>query len=130
MPPHPTRYQRVLAARCGFGVVGYGLWVGERVLETCAESTLMKALRSDLSTFNPKPSTQNVRRTLMLLVLTAAVLFLDARLLRGLLLHRAGRGRRRQADSARRGRWRWLGYGFVVVVGRASVGVSLGTVFY
>ena len=80
-------------------------------------------------TFNAKPSTQNVHRTLMLLVLTAAVLFLDARLLRGLLLHRT-RPRRRRRPRHARGRWRWLGYGFVAVVGRASVGVSLGTVFY
>ena len=93
----------------------------------------MKAPRSELSASNVRLSTQNrptqnVHRTLVLVVLTAAVLLSEACLLRGLLLHRTGRGGRRQAVSARRGRW--LNDGFVAVVGRASAGVSLGTVFY
>ena len=65
--------------------------------------------------------------TLVLLVLTAAVLLSGSYLLQGAP---PAPGGRRQAASARLGRWRWLGYGFAAVVGRTSVGLLLGTVFY
>ena len=63
--------------------------------------------------------------TLVLLVLTAAVLLSGSYLLQGAP---PAPGGRQQAGSAHRGRWRWLGCGFVAVVGRASLDVSLGTV--
>lgn len=67
---------------------------------------------------------------LMLLVLTIAVLFLEARLLRGLLLHRTGSGAGRSATRIQLGGWKWLGYLFVGVVGVTSVGIPVVTVLY
>ena len=67
---------------------------------------------------------------LMLLVLTATVLFLEARLLRGLLLHRTGSGTSRQAPPIELGAWRWPSYAFVGGVAFVSVGVPVLTVGY
>jgi iron(III) transport system permease protein len=67
---------------------------------------------------------------LMLLALTASVLVVEARLLRGLLYHRAGSGARRQKRPVRLGAWRWVAYGFLVLVGLASVGLPVGTVLF
>jgi len=67
---------------------------------------------------------------LMLLALTATVLFLEARLLRGLLLHRTGSGTSRQAPPIRLGAWRWPSYALVVAVAFTSVGVPVLTVSY
>ena len=67
---------------------------------------------------------------LMLLALTIAVLFLEARLLRGLLLHRTGSGTSRRAAPQRLGAWRWAGYAFAGGVALASVGLPVVTVGY
>ena len=67
---------------------------------------------------------------LMLLVLTIAVLFLEARLLRGLLLHRTGSGTSRQAAPVKLGWWRVPSYLFVGGVAVTSVGVPVLTVSY
>lgn len=67
---------------------------------------------------------------LMLLGLTAGALFLEARLLRGLLYHRAGTGSRRQEVAQRLGAWRRPAWGFVALVGLTSVGLPLLTVGY
>lgn len=67
---------------------------------------------------------------LMLLALTIAVLFLEARLLRGLLLHRTGSGTSRRATLQQLGVWRWAGYAFAAGVAFASVGLPVGTVGY
>lgn len=65
---------------------------------------------------------------LMLLVLTATVLFLEARLLRGLILHRTGSGTSRSTPRMRLGGWRWAGYLFVGLITLASVGVPVVTI--
>lgn len=65
---------------------------------------------------------------LMLLALTVVVLFLEARLLRGLFLHRTGSGTSREARPVRLGGWRWVGYGFAAVVALASVALPVVTV--
>jgi iron(III) transport system permease protein len=64
---------------------------------------------------------------LLLLALTAGVLALEARLLRGLLYHRAGAGAAaRPARRARLGRWqRWLACALPLGVGLAAVGLPL-----
>jgi iron(III) transport system permease protein len=67
---------------------------------------------------------------LMLLALTVAVLFLEARLLRGLLLHRTGSGSTRPTAPTRLGAWRWAGYAFGGGVAFASVGLPVATVGY
>lgn len=67
---------------------------------------------------------------LMLLALTVAVLFLEARLLRGLLLYRTGTGTTRRAVPFRLGRWRWAAYTFGVTVAVISVLLPMGTVGY
>ena len=67
---------------------------------------------------------------LMLLALTGAVLFLEARLLRGVLLHRTGSGTRRQSTAWTLGGWRWMGYGFIGGVTLLSVGIPVLTVGY
>ncbi|MES3631053.1 MAG: iron ABC transporter permease [Longimonas sp.] len=67
---------------------------------------------------------------LMLLALTIAVLFLEARLLKGLLYHRTGTGTGRQATPLRLGAWTAPAYGFVGAVGLASVVVPVATIIY
>ena len=67
---------------------------------------------------------------LMLLALTGAVLLLEARLLKGLLLHRTGSGTTRRSVPHRLGAWRWAGYAFGGGVALASVGLPVGTVGY
>ena len=67
---------------------------------------------------------------LMLLALTIAVLFLEARLLRGLLLHRTGTGTSRRAAPQRMGHWKWAGYAFGGGVALVSVGLPVVTVGY
>lgn len=67
---------------------------------------------------------------LMLLALTVAVLFLEARLLRGLLLHRTGSGPVRRSVVHRIGAWKWAGYAFGGGVALASVGIPVATVGY
>jgi len=67
---------------------------------------------------------------LMLLALTLAILFLEARLLRGLLLHRTGSGTTRRAAPQRLGVWKWAGYAFGGGVALVSVGLPVATVGY
>jgi iron(III) transport system permease protein len=67
---------------------------------------------------------------LMLLALTIAILFLEARLLRGLLLHRTGSGTSRRAAPQRLGAWRWAGYAFAGGIAFVSVGLPVMTVGY
>jgi iron(III) transport system permease protein len=67
---------------------------------------------------------------LMLLALTVAILFLEASLLRGLLLHRTGSGTARRAAPHELGAWRWAGYAFAGGLAFASVGIPVGTVGY
>lgn len=67
---------------------------------------------------------------LMLLALTGAVLFLEARLLKGVLLHRTGSGTRRQTTAWPLGVWRWVSYGFIGGVTLLSVGVPVLSVAY
>jgi iron(III) transport system permease protein len=66
----------------------------------------------------------------MLLALTIAILFLEARLLRGLLLHRTGSGTSRRAAPQRLGAWRWAGYAFAGGIAFVSVGLPVMTVGY
>lgn len=67
---------------------------------------------------------------LMLLALTIAVLFLEASLLRGLLLHPTGSGTTRQSVPYRLGAWRWAGYAFGGGIALVAVGLPVGTVGY
>ena len=67
---------------------------------------------------------------IMLLILTIAILFLEARLLKGLLYHRTGTGARRQAAAVRLGPWRLPSYLFVGSVGLASVVLPVATIAY
>jgi len=67
---------------------------------------------------------------LMLLALTIAILFLEARLLRGLLLHRTGSGTSRRTAPQQLGAWRWAGYAFGGGVALVSVGLPVATVGY
>ena len=67
---------------------------------------------------------------LMLLALTVAILFLEASLLRGLLLHRTGSGTARRAAPHELGAWRWAGYAFAGGLALASVGIPVATVGY
>jgi iron(III) transport system permease protein len=65
---------------------------------------------------------------LMLLALTGAVLVLEARLLRGLLLHRTGSGTSQRVASWTLGAWTVPSYAFAAVVGGASVALPVFTV--
>jgi len=67
---------------------------------------------------------------LMLLILTGAILVLEARLLRGLLYHRTESGAARSATQHRLGSWRWAGYAFALGVAGLSVVLPAGTVGY
>jgi iron(III) transport system permease protein len=67
---------------------------------------------------------------LMLLALTAGALLLEARVLRGLLLHRAGSGTVRAARTVPLGRWRLPAYAFLGLVGLGTVGLPVLTLGY
>ena len=67
---------------------------------------------------------------LMLLGLTGTILLLEARLLWGLLLHRAGTGVSRKVQFVRLGSWRIVAYPLIGIVTLASVFVPVLTVFY
>jgi len=67
---------------------------------------------------------------LMLLVLTIGILFLEARMLRGLLLHRTGTGTRRKAKPVDLGMWRIPTLVFAGALAIVSVGLPVGTVGY
>ncbi len=67
---------------------------------------------------------------LMLLVLTIGILCLEARMLRGLLLHRTGTGTSRKAQPVDLGLWRIPALGFAGILGLVSVGLPVGTVGY
>ncbi|MFB6229515.1 MAG: ABC transporter permease [Salinibacter sp.] len=67
---------------------------------------------------------------LMLLILTGALLMLEAGLLRGLLFHRTGSGTGRRPTVHRLGAWRWAGYAFALGVAGLSVFLPAGTVGY
>ena len=67
---------------------------------------------------------------LMLLALTGAILLLEARLLKGLLYHRAGSGTTRRAAPWSLGAWKPAGYAFAGTVGFLSVGLPVLTVGY
>jgi len=67
---------------------------------------------------------------LMLLLLTGAILVLEAGLLKGLLFHRTGSGTARKSTRHRLGGWRWAGYAFALVVAGGSILLPAGTVGY
>lgn len=67
---------------------------------------------------------------LMLLALTASVLFLEARLLRGLLLHRTGTGARRASRALPLGPWRVPAYSFVGLLALVAIGIPVLTVAF
>ncbi len=67
---------------------------------------------------------------LMLLAMAGSVLVVEARLLRGLLLHRAGSGMSRRARPVVLGAWRGPAYVFVVLLGLVAVVVPVLTVGY
>jgi iron(III) transport system permease protein len=67
---------------------------------------------------------------LMLLALTGTILLLEARLLRGLLLHRTGSGTSRRAARWPLGAWTVPGVLFAGTVGFLSVGLPVLTVGY
>ena len=67
---------------------------------------------------------------LLLLMLTAAILVLEARLLKGRLFHQTSSGTARSATMHRLGAWRWVGYAFALSVAGASVVLPAGTVGY
>ncbi len=67
---------------------------------------------------------------LMLLGLTGTILLVEARLLRGLLLHRSGTGVNRKLQLVRLGPWRIGGYALIAAVAIASVVLPVLTVIY
>ncbi|PEN14181.1 iron ABC transporter permease [Longibacter salinarum] len=67
---------------------------------------------------------------LMLLALTIGILFLEARLLRGLLLHRTGSGASRNTRRVGLGKWTTPAYIFAAVVGLVSVALPVLTVAF
>ena len=67
---------------------------------------------------------------LMLLGLTAGALVAEARLLRGLFLHRTGSGAHRIPAPMRLGRWRLVAYALVAVLAGVAVGLPVLTISY
>ena len=66
--------------------------------------------------------------SLMLLAFTGCLLFLEARLLKGVVLHRAGHGTSRYPSFISLGNWRKLGYFYLVLISLATVGIPTATV--
>ena len=67
---------------------------------------------------------------LMLLALTGLVLLMEARLLRGISLHRAGHGLVRRAMPVESGRWNGASYLFLALAALTSVGIPVLTIGY
>ncbi len=67
---------------------------------------------------------------LFLLALTGAVLFLEARFLRGLVLHRTGGGAARTHVKPALGRWALPAYGFTGAVALVCLVIPLSSIFY
>ena len=67
---------------------------------------------------------------LILLALTVCFLFVEARLLRGLLFHRTGTGMQRIRRRLSLGNWRWPAYLFAFVVAALAAALPLSTVLY
>jgi iron(III) transport system permease protein len=67
---------------------------------------------------------------LMLLSLTISILFVEYRLLRGLLFYRTGSGSSRRFHKVKLGRWKWLAGAFVATVAIASLVVPVWTVIF
>ena len=67
---------------------------------------------------------------LLLVALTWALLWGEARLLRGRRFARTGAGTARQSAPARLGAWRWAGVAFAGTVGVVSVGVPVGAAVF
>ncbi len=66
---------------------------------------------------------------LMLLVFTGGLLYLEAKLLNRVVLHRAGSGVSRQLPKIPLGRWRVSAYLYLGMLSFATVGVPAGAVF-
>jgi iron(III) transport system permease protein len=67
---------------------------------------------------------------LFLIVITVSLLFVDARLLRGLRLHHSGRGTTRHPRIVRLGSWRIPAYGFLCGVIFISLIAPVGSILY
>ena len=65
---------------------------------------------------------------LMLLAFTGCLLFLESRLLKGIILHRAGHGTSRNQSMILLGRWRQAGYFYLILLFTATVGIPVATV--
>ena len=66
---------------------------------------------------------------LMLLAFTASLLYLEARLLNRVTLHRAGRGVSRYLSLVSLGAWHTPAYLYLILLALVTVGVPAGTVF-
>ena len=125
---------RVVLPQLRPGFLSGGLLVGLHVLGDFGVVSLMRFKTFSYALYLQYTSSYDriyaACLALMLLALTIAVLFLEARLLRGLLLHRTGSGTTRRGARLRLGSWRWVAYLFVGLVALASVGVPVGTVFH
>lgn len=125
---------RVVIPQLRPGFLSGGLLVGLHVLGDFGVVSLMRFETFSYALYLQYTSSYDriyaACLALMLLALTIAVLFLEARLLQGLLLHRTGSGTTRRSSRLHLGAWRWVAYLFVGVVGLASVGVPVVTVFH
>ncbi|MFO8098195.1 MAG: iron ABC transporter permease [Salinibacter sp.] len=125
-------FVRVVLPQLGPGFLSGGLLVGLHVLGDFGVVSLMRFETFSYALYLQYTASYDrvyaACLALMLLALTLAILFLEARLLRGLLLHRTGSGTARVASPHRLGAWRWAGYAFGGGVALASVGLPVVTV--
>jgi len=125
-------FGRVVLPQLGPGFLSGGLLVGLHVLGDFGVVSLMRFETFSYALYLQYTASYDriyaACLALMLLALTLAVLVLEARLLRGLLLHRTGSGTARASRPHRLGAWRWAGYAFGGGVALASVGLPAVTV--
>ncbi|MFU8860404.1 MAG: ABC transporter permease [Cyclonatronaceae bacterium] len=67
---------------------------------------------------------------LMLLTLTCSILFVEYRLLRGLLFHRTGSGTSRKFQPVKLGNWKWMAWGFIALIAVAALVVPVWTILF
>jgi iron(III) transport system permease protein len=127
-------FQRVLLPQLRPAFLAGGLLVGLHVLGDFGVVSLMRFETFSYALYLQYTASYDriyaACLALMLLALTGAVLFLEARLLKGVQLHRTGSGTRRQTAAWPLGRWRWAGYAFIGSSALLSVGLPVLSVGY
>jgi len=125
-------FARVVLPQLGPGFLAGGLLVGLHVLGDFGVVSLMRFETFSYALYIQYAASYDriyaACLALMLLALTVAVLFMEARLLRGILLYRTGSGTARRAAPQHLGAWRWVAYAFAGGIAVTAVALPVVTI--